>query len=170
MMTKVLYVLLALAVIAYIAYRFVFNPVAETGTKAPEIERKLIDGTDFNISDLRGEYVLVDFWGSWCPPCRKENPMIAWLHDKYSDKGLNVLSIAVEKNDRGHARAIKKDKLSWPLHILETSKLVLSSPLARAYGVTDLPSKFLIDPKGNIILSNPTIKQIDDWLSVRLTD
>jgi len=84
-MKKYLFPSLLILAAAYYFY-ITRNSNMDADTLAPEIDTELVDGTPFKLSDLRGEYVLLDFWGSWCPPCRKENPHLVKLHEDFSDK------------------------------------------------------------------------------------
>jgi len=169
-MSSVLLLLLA----SYIGYRFYLNSNVAKGKKVAEVSGVIPSGEDFKLSQLRGNYVLLDFWGSWCPPCRKENPKLVALYDKYEHRqfenasGFEIVNVAIEKNAKRVLSAIEKDGLRWPYHIIETSKLVLSSPLALSYGVTDLPTKFLIGPDGIMIGRNMSFTEIDAYLAQRL--
>lgn len=155
-MQKSVYILGAI-ILLVVAYKLFFNSKAKTGSPAPNINAELIDGSDFNWDNLKGNYVLVDFWGSWCPPCRKEIPALVGLYNQFqgqqfkSAKGFEILSIALEKNDKTSKAVAEKAGFTWKNQIIETAKFVAVSPLARAFGVTDLPSKFLIDPEGNLV-------------------
>ncbi len=168
------FVWIVVLLIAFLAYYFLFSGSAKKGEIAPEIESKLLDGSPFKLSDLRGDYVLIDFWGSWCPPCRKENRTLVSFYNKYKDlkskdgAGFKVLNIAIEKDDQRVKKAIEKDGLHWDLHIVDESRLVAVSPFTLAYKVTDLPSKFLIDPSGTIVASKASFEEIDEILSVAL--
>ncbi len=149
-----------------------YNGVSK-GEIVPNFSEELIDGSAFNISDLRGNYVLIDFWGSWCPPCRTENPKLVELYIKYNGKefknanGFEIVSIALEKNDRNWEQAVAKDGLNWNYQIVQVSKLVVMSPLARLFGVTDLPTKILVDPRGNII-GKMSLTDLDAYLNSSL--
>lgn len=147
-----------------------------TTSELPELEETLLDGSPFNIQSLSGNIVLIDFWGSWCGPCRRENPKLAALYDKYHGRrfnealGFEIVSIAIEKNDKQVRKIIEKDGLSWPYHIIKVSKLLLGSKLARDFGVGDLPAKFLYDHSGNLVLKNPTVSEINTYLQAQLVD
>lgn len=130
------------------------KPENNQGKQAPEFTAQLQDGSEFSLSDLRGKYVLLDFWGSWCPPCRRDNPNLVELYDQYNSRGFEIVSVAIEKNEKTWSKAISKDRLDWPYHILRTSRMVATDALALKYQVSDLPSKFLIDPRGQIIGTN----------------
>ena len=134
--------------------------------KAPEIETQLIDGTPFKLSDLRGKYVLLDFWGSWCGPCIRDFPSLVALHDKYGDDVVFV-SVALEKNDERWKEVSEKAGFSWKHQIVEDAKVVLASPIARDYGVLDIPSKFIITPDGKLI-SGMDFEQMDEYFEATL--
>lgn len=161
---------IALVILLYYKTR---TPAPE-GKVAPAIEAQLIDGNDFMLEDLRGHYVLLDFWGTWCPPCRKDNPNLVAIYRQFHNKtfkdaaGFEIVSVALEKTDKYWRKTILKDSLAWPYHILKESRVVLTDPLARAYGVTDLPTKFLINPQGKIVGTNLTRQQIEEYLRARL--
>jgi thiol-disulfide isomerase/thioredoxin len=164
-------IIFAVIILGAVLFFFLGKTKTGKGKLAPEITATLDNGSAFQLSDMKGKYVLVDFWGSWCPPCRRENPNLVKLYDKYNTKdfknaaGFEILSIAIEKNKKRVHAAIKKDGLRWPYHIIEQSGIVLTNPLALKYGVTDLPSKFLIDTDGNIVSSTMSIAEIDAYLA-----
>lgn len=175
-MSRLFNVLFFSCLIAYLGYTLYSKTRTSGGKKVAEIEGKLFDNSTFKLSQLQGNYVLIDFWGSWCPPCRQENPQLVALYDKYERKnfkaaeGFEILSLAIEKDDKRVHAAIKNDGLRWPYHIIQTSKLVLSSPLALSYGVTDLPTKFLVAPDGTLIGRNMSFTEIDAYLAQRLNN
>lgn len=167
-MSKVLNVLLLLVLGAFLFYKFLMPSQVATGEKAPEIEAQLLNGEDFKLSDLQGNYVLVDFWGSWCPPCRQANKKLVPLYKKYEGKKFKVLSVAIEKKSGSASRAIAKDNLYWDLHIVQENRFVLQNSIAMKYNVTDLPTTVLINPEGNIMGTNISFENIDKMLSERL--
>jgi len=136
---------------------------AENGEMAPNIEAKLIDGTPFKLSDLRGSFVVLDFWGSWCGPCRAANPKLVSLYTKHKNN-LEVVTVALEKNDRRWKAAAEKDGFVWKYQIVEISSIVLASEMARSYGVKEIPAKFLIKPDGTL-LSGLDFNQMDALLT-----
>lgn len=131
-------------------FAFVYFTSAKKGEQAPEIETVLNDGTPFKLSELQGNYVLLDFWGSWCGPCRQENRELVEFYQRNKDRIL-IVSVALERNDANWRGAKEADGLVWKHHIVEVSAVVLGSKIARDYGVTSIPMKFLIDPKGVIV-------------------
>ncbi len=173
-MSKVLNVLVVVVVLALIGYKFLWPKAVTVGEYAPVIERKLVDGTDFKLEDFKGDYVLIDFWGSWCPPCRKANKELVpfykkWEGKKFKDGNqLQILSIAIEKQRARALKAIEKDNLYWDHHIIEQSRFLLQNPLALAYKVSDVPATFLINPDGQIMGKNLSFEEIDQILTKRL--
>lgn len=145
---------------------FIKTGSVSNGDKAPNFTAELIDGSSFQLSDLRGNYVLLDFWGSWCGPCRRENPHIAELYKKYDGK-LEVVTVALEKNLKYWKKAAEMDGFTWKYQIVEQSKFVMLSALARKYGVTNLPTKFLITPEGEL-LSGLSFEEMDALLTKKI--
>lgn len=135
---------------------------------APEIEAELIDGTPFKLSELRGEYVVLDFWGSWCGPCLRDIPRLMELYAKYGDRVVFV-SVAFEKNDKRWKSVADKAGFSWKHQIVEEAKILLASPISRAYGVADIPAKFIVTPEGELI-SGMNFEQMDAYLQASLPE
>ena len=115
---------------------------------APALAGQTPDGTPLALLDLRGKFVLVDFWASWCGPCRVENRNYTKLHQKYHAAGFEILGVSVDQNGPAWKAAIAKDGATWR-HISDLSGW--QSPLATAYNVTALPASFLLDPSGKIV-------------------
>lgn len=116
---------------------------------APEIALNKPDGTELRLSSLRGKYVLIDFWASWCMPCRQENPNVLRLYKKFKNKGFTVFSVSLDDNKEAWMAAIAKDGLEWPNHVSDLLKW--NSPLPQLYGFNGIPHTVLINPEGNII-------------------
>lgn len=151
---------------------FYFKPKYINGEAAPDFSGKLLSGEDFSLSNLKGQYVLLEFWGSWCGPCRQESPKLVQLHQKFHGRqyenaeGFEIVSVAIETNDRSWKAAIQKDGLDWKYHLSENQRF--KSPTPVKYGVREIPTKYLINPKGQIIGVNLSIEDIDKFLSDRL--
>ena len=119
------------------------------GSPAPEIELTDVDGKPRKLSSLKGKVVLIDFWASWCGPCRKENPNVVAMYSKYKDKGFEVFSVSLDKDRESWVKAIAKDNLSWPNHVSDLK--YWKSAGAVAYGVTAIPFTVLVDKNGRIV-------------------
>ena len=132
-------------------YNKINNPQFRTseGSIAPELEFSDPDGKVRKLSDLRGKVVLIDFWASWCGPCRKENPHVRAMYEKYHDRGFEVFSVSLDNNKDRWKDAIAKDGLVWPNHVSDLKGW--GSAAAKLYGVSSIPSTFLVDKDGRII-------------------
>ncbi len=128
--------------------------VTAPGAMAPEIVQTKPDGTKLALSSLHGKYVLVDFWASWCNPCRQENPNVVAAYNKFkgSGKGFTIYSVSLDQDKEKWTRAIAADHLAWPSHVSDLAGW--QSAPAAAYGVRSIPQSFLLDPEGRIIAKN----------------
>ena len=122
------------------------------GAIAPDLAFPDPDGNIRKLSDLRGKVVLLDFWASWCRPCRGENPHVVAMYQKYHDKGFEVFSVSLDRDKESWKRAIASDGLVWPNHVSDLK--YWSSEAARTYGVSSIPSTYLLDQNGRIIAKN----------------
>ncbi len=128
------------------------NSNVAQGKQAPEIEMKDVNGNTRKLSDLKGKTVLIDFWASWCGPCRGENPNVVKAYDKYNKDGFEVFSVSLDRAKEPWLAAIEKDGLRWKNHVSELKHW--DSSAARAYGVNSIPKTFLVDKDGKIIGSD----------------
>ena len=124
----------------------------EIGKMAPEINLQDINGKNISLSSLRGKYVLLDFWASWCNPCRMENPNVVAAYSKYKDKNFTVFSVSLDSDKDKWQKAIAQDGLSWSAHVSDLKGW--ESVAAKTYRIESIPSNFLIDASGKIIASN----------------
>ncbi len=131
------------------------------GKIAPDFEELLLDGkTKMKLSDLRGQVVLLDFWASWCGPCRAENPNVVRLYEKYKEQGFTVMSVSLDQDGTKWKDAIKKDNLVWPHHVSDLKGWQCAA--AKKYQVRGIPFTVLIDKEGKIIktkLRGPELEQ-----------
>jgi peroxiredoxin len=118
------------------------------GQVAPEIELPNPDGKVIKLSDLRGKYVLIDFWAAWCKPCREENPNVVRLYNQYKDKGFEVFGVSLDRTKEDWVKAIAMDGLTWT----QVSDLkYFNSAAAETYQIQAIPATYMIDPDGKII-------------------
>jgi len=122
----------------------VFSQI-KPGQQAPELSLPDVDGKVIHLSDLKGKIVLIDFWASWCGPCRKNNPHLVKLYNKYHSKGLEILGVSIDDHETNWKNAIRHDKLTW---IQVNDNKGWDAPSALVYGVEAIPASFLIDKNG----------------------
>jgi thiol-disulfide isomerase/thioredoxin len=126
--------------------------VTAIGAKAPQFEGLNPEGEVIKLNEVLGKVTLIDFWASWCRPCRMENPNVVAAYEKYHDKGFNIISVSLDRNNGKEAwkKAIIDDNMDWN-HI---SRLQYFGPIAKQYNVSAIPATFLLDENGVIIAKN----------------
>ena len=118
------------------------------GGTAPDFSQKTPEGEELKLSDLKGKVVLLDFWASWCGPCRRENPNVVRVYNKYKDKGFDILGVSLDKTKDRWLKAIEDDGLTWH-HVSDLKGW--QNKVAQAYGVSSIPHTVLLDEEGKII-------------------
>ncbi|HVG13316.1 MAG TPA: TlpA disulfide reductase family protein [Chitinophagaceae bacterium] len=138
-----------------------YNKVGAIGTEAIDFSQESPDGKSISLSSFRGKYVLVDFWASWCKPCRLENPNVVKAYNKFSPKNFTILGVSLDKEKDAWVKAIKTDNLTWP----QISDLQFwSNSAAVLYHVQGIPQNFLIDPNGKIVGKNLRGEELESKL------
>lgn len=135
------------------------------GAIAPDFASRTPDGQTVRLSDLRGQYVLLDFWAAWCTPCRVENPNIVEQYHAYKDKGFTVFGVSLDRSREAWLQAIEKDKLTWT-QVSELNQW--DSEAGRLYNISSIPASFMISPEGVIIAKNLRGPALGQFLSKNL--
>jgi thiol-disulfide isomerase/thioredoxin len=170
--SNVLYIviaLLALGIFAMASYDK--NQDKKPDSLAPEISLKSPQGITQNLSSLKGNYVLVEFWASWCLPCRRENQKIVPVYRKLSENSyennskLFLYNVSIDKDSVAWRKAITNDKLFWPHQVIDPNGW--ESEVAKKWGVKSIPANFLINPKGLIIGKNVDILNVDSLIRIQ---
>jgi len=136
------------------------------GAKAPDFIQADTNGVSITLTSLQGKYVLIDFWASWCKPCRAQNPSLLRLYQKYNDKGFTILGVSLDSKKDAWLKAIHNDKLEWQ----QVSDLNLwNNAVAKQYKITSVPQNFLLDTHGVIIGKNLNEDELNEVLEKQLT-
>ena len=178
-MKKLNFILLSIC-FATFAFGFIYetNPQARTGTnigdKAIDLAFTSPEGKTIALSSLKGKVVLLDFWASWCGPCRMENPAVLQAYNKFKDakfkkaKGFTIYSVSLDKDKDAWVKAIEKDGLSWTYHVSDLGGW--QSKPAAIYGINSIPMNFLLDQNGVIVAKNLRGPALDAALEKLLSE
>ncbi|WP_109435397.1 TlpA disulfide reductase family protein [Aquimarina sp. AU119] len=123
----------------------------DIGSTAEDFSAPTPEGKMLSLKQSMGKITIIDFWASWCKPCRMENPNVVNVYKKYHDKGLNIISVSLDKKQEAWTKAISDDNLDWN-HV--SNLQFWQEPIAQAYGVRSIPATFILDEKGNVIAKN----------------
>ena len=133
------------------------------GTEAPEIALNTIDGKQFTLKSLRGKYVVLDFWASWCSDCRRDAPNIVALYNKFHQKGVEFVGVSFDRNNESWKNGVAK--LALPYTQVSDLKNMRESPVSLSYNIKWIPSVYVIDPEGKVALATVMSDKVDAFLT-----
>ena len=166
------YILIALGLCYVVGRHFYKKPSVINGETAPTFASIKLNGEPFDMSKTRGQYILLDFWGSWCGPCIEEVPKLRTLHKKFHNNkfkeatNFDIVSFGVEKDRMRWLAAVQQMGMERWINISDFK--YLDSPLTLLYGVRVIPTKFLLNTEGVIMGVNLTVEEMDKILSEKL--
>ena len=131
------------------------------GKQAYEIMLPDVKGNVQKLSDHKGKVVLIDFWASWCGPCRRANPALAVLYSKYKNKGFEIFGVSIDDETKAWKKAIQADRISWKQ---VNAPGGWDAPVALEWKLEQIPASFLIDQRGKVIAVDPTKEEIENYL------
>lgn len=146
----------------YIAQKIKGAKAVALKNPAPVFSQVSTDGSRITLENFRGKYVFLDFWASWCVPCRKENPNLAKSYEKYKSRNFEIVSVSIDEDQKAWQNASRQDKINW-INLLDAKGK--PEEIAVKYGVQSVPANFLIDPDGIIIGKNLKIEELEKLLA-----
>lgn len=150
--------------------RRIYNNIDQTrfsrnyllGKNAPDFTQRDVSGKEVSLKDFKSRIILLDFWASWCGPCRADNPDLAAIYARYKDKGFEIISISLDSNKKNWVDAIKQDKLAWT-HLSDLN--LFNNKVVRKYHINSIPANFLIDKEGKVIAKDLRKSELNTLLS-----
>ena len=136
---------------------FILNAQIKVGDKLPAITLKSISNSDVNLTSFQGKYILIDFWASWCGPCRLGNKKLVKLHNEVSSDKMEIIGISIDTDTNKWLKAVEKDKIKFT-QLIDSKGF--DAETAIQFGVEELPSKYLFNQEGILIAKNPTEEEI----------
>jgi thiol-disulfide isomerase/thioredoxin len=149
-------------VLVIIAAGYSVKAQIKLGAPVPEISLPNVNDSIVNLSSFKGKVVLIDFWASWCGPCRQANPSVVKLYNKYKDKGFEVFGISIDNKKHDWIKAIKKDKIKYTQ---VNDHGGWNSGVAASFGIDMIPTSFLVDKNGNVVAIDAEGKKLDKLVS-----
>lgn len=140
--------------------------VTSVGAIAPDFKAPTPDGATLSLSEAKGKVTIIDFWASWCKPCRAENPNVVELYNKYHDKGLNIIAVSLDKTAEDWKEAIEADGLPWK-HV--SNLKYWQDPIARQYNIRSIPATFVLDADGKIIAKGLKVMEFESQIATLLS-
>lgn len=134
----------------------------QIGKKAPSITQLDLNGEPYSLTDLKGKYVLIDFWAAWCPDCRRQNPSLVKLYSKFKDRNFEILGVSFDRDYDTWVKAIKDDQMTWK-HVSDLQQW--NNAAGQTYGVKAIPQNILVDPQGIIVGRNLHGDKLDQKLA-----
>ena len=136
---------------------FILNAQIKVGDKLPAITLKSSSNSDVNLTSFQGKYILIDFWASWCGPCRLGNKKLVKLHNEVSSDKMEIIGISIDTDTNKWLKAVEKDKIKFT-QLIDSKGF--DAETAIQFGVEELPSKYLFNQEGILIAKNPTEEEI----------
>lgn len=149
----------------YLAFPLLLHFPVEKGQPAPDFSGQTPKGKELKLSDYKGDVILLDFWASWCKPCRMKSPEIKLIYDKYrkakfkNGAKFRLISISLDTDEKRWKSAIKEDGLKWDTHVSDLKGW--KSEIAKLYGVSAIPCMFLIDQSGTIVATSEDLQGLE---------
>ena len=140
-----------LGIVAALLFSAIVSAQVTNGQTVPELSLPSMTGDTIKLSNIKGKIILIDFWASWCAPCRRNNPFLVYLYKKYKSKGLEIYGLSIDDEKERWLKAVRKDKLLWP-QVMDNKGW--DSPSALSYGVDAIPANFLLDKNRILIARN----------------
>lgn len=137
------------------------NAQVHAGQLAREIVLPSVKGDSIRLSSLKGKVVLIDFWASWCGPCRISNKQLVKIYDKYKDKGFEIYGISVDEDRRDWEKAVQKDRITW-LQVIDDAGS--ASQTIRTWNVYQIPTSYLVDQNGRLVAMDLDSRSLDKKL------